>query len=55
MIGFLVKRERVKRDNDDEEPTSIKGPSTECIDVPDDAYEDGVIALLAKKEMVKLI
>ena len=51
---FLVKRERVKRDNDDEEPTSIKGPSTECIDVPDDAYEDGVIALLAKKEMVKL-
>ena len=51
---FLVKRERVKRDNDDEEPTSIKGPSTECIDVPDNAYEDGVIALLAKKEMVKL-
>lgn len=51
---FLVKRERVQRDNDDEEPTSIKGPSTECIDVPDNAYEDGVIALLAKKEMVKL-
>jgi len=51
---FVVKRERVKRENDDEEPTSIKGPSIECIDVPDDAYEDGVIALLAKRKIIEL-
>lgn len=51
---FLVKRERVQRENDDEEPTSIKGPSTECIDVPDHAYEDGVITLLAKKKLIEL-
>lgn len=51
---FLVKRERVQRDNDDEEPTSIKGPSTENIDVPDNAYEDGVIAQLAKNKLIEL-
>jgi len=50
---FAVKKQRVQRDNDDEEPTTIKGPSTECIDVPDDAYDDGVIALLAKKQMIQ--
>lgn len=49
---FVNKKERAKRDNDDEEPTTIKGPSTECIDVPDNAYDDGVIALLAKKQLI---
>ncbi len=47
--------ERKKQNKDlaanDENPKSIKGPSTECIDVPDNAYEDGVIALLAKKQI----
>jgi iduronate 2-sulfatase len=38
----------------DESPKSIKGPSTECIDVPDNAYEDGVIALLAKEQIIQL-
>ena len=38
----------------DENPKSIKGPSTECIDVPDTAYEDGVIALLAKDQILAL-
>jgi len=51
---FLVKRERVQRDDDDEMPTSIKGPSVENIDVPDDAYDDGVITLKAKNQMVKM-
>ncbi len=38
----------------DENPKSVKGPSTECIDVPDTAYEDGVIALLAKDQIIAL-
>lgn len=50
---FVNKKERAKRDNDDEEPTTIKGPSTECIDVPDNAYDDGVIALLAKRKLIE--
>ena len=51
---FLVKRERVKRDDDDEMPTSIKGPSIENYDVPDHAYDDGVITIKAKAQMIKL-
>ena len=51
---FAVKKERVERDNDDEEPTTIKGPSSECIDVPDNAYEDGVLALQAKEQLIKM-
>ncbi len=44
---------REKTDDDDESPTSVKGPSTECIDVPDNAYEDGVVALQAKEQITK--
>ena len=51
---FAVKKERVQRDNDDEEPTTIKGPSSENFDVPDNAYDDGVIALLAKNKLIEL-
>ncbi len=40
--------------SEDENPTSIKGPSTECLDLPDNAYEDGVIALKAKQQIIKL-
>ncbi len=43
-----------KLSDDDEIPTSIKGPSTECIDVPDNAYEDGANALLSKLQMIQL-
>jgi arylsulfatase A-like enzyme len=38
----------------DENPKSIKGPSTECIDLPDNAYQDGVNALLAKDQIIAL-
>ena len=51
---FVVKKERVQRDNDEEEPTSIKGPSSENFDVPDNAYDDGVVALLAKNKLIEL-
>jgi arylsulfatase A-like enzyme len=50
--------ERKKQSKDlaanDENPKSIKGPSTECMDVPDTAYQDGVNALLAKEQIIKL-
>jgi arylsulfatase A-like enzyme len=55
--AYFLTKEKVKRektDDDDESPTTVKGPSTECIDVPDNAYEDGVIALLAKDQITKL-
>ena len=41
-------------DGDDETAASRKGPSTECIDVPDNAYEDGVNALIARDELINL-
>jgi arylsulfatase A-like enzyme len=50
--------ERKKQSQDlaanDENPKSIKGPSVECMDVPDNAYQDGVNALLAKDQIIEL-
>jgi len=43
-----------KDDGDDEAPVSVKGPSSECIDVPDNAYNDGVYALKAKEQIITL-
>jgi len=44
-----------KQNNDDEGTGSRKGPSTECIDVPDNAYEDGVNALKMKSKFKELV
>ena len=50
--------ERKKQNKDlaanDENPKSIKGPSTESMDLPDNAYQDGVNALLAKDQIIEL-
>ena len=52
---FAQKEKAVKNDNgDDEGAASKKGPSTENIDVPDNAYEDGVNALKAKSQIISL-
>ena len=53
---IIAERKQQNKDlaSNDENPKSIKGPSTECMDVPDNAYEDGVIALLAKKQIEDL-
>lgn len=53
---IIAERKKQNKDlaSNDENPKSIKGPSTECMDVPDTAYEDGVIALLAKKQIEDL-
>lgn len=43
-----------KNKDDDGESVSGKGPSTECLDLPDNAYEDGVDALIAKQSLIQL-
>ncbi len=45
---------RTAGEDEDMNPVSRKGPSTECIDVPDNAYNDGVYALKAKAQITKL-
>lgn len=44
----------VAQKDEDAEAGNRKGPSTECIDVPDNAYNDGVFALKAKAQIEKL-
>lgn len=48
------KNKEKRDDGDDETPTTTKGPSSECIDVPDNAYNDGVYALRAKEQITAL-
>jgi len=53
---IIAERKQQNKDlaANDENPKSIKGPSIECIEVPDNAYQDGVNALLAKEQIIKL-
>jgi len=53
---IIAERKQQNKDlaANDENPKSIKGPSTECMDLPDDAYQDGVNALLAKNQIIAL-
>ncbi|CAN1515177.1 AslA Arylsulfatase A and related enzymes [Flavobacteriaceae bacterium] len=53
---IIAERKQQNKDlaANDENPKSIKGPSTECMDLPDNAYQDGVNALLAKEQIIKL-
>ncbi len=43
-----------KKENDGESVAGTVKPSSECLNLPDDAYEDGVNALIAKRELIKL-
>jgi arylsulfatase A-like enzyme len=47
------KEDKGEKDEDGETGGKKKGPSSECIDVPDNAYEDGVTALLAKEQLMQ--
>jgi iduronate 2-sulfatase len=47
-------KNKEKKDDNDEAVANKKGPSSECIDVPDNAYNDGVYALKAKEQIIKL-
>jgi arylsulfatase A-like enzyme len=53
---IIAERKKQRQDlaANDENPKSIKGPSTECMDLPDNAYQDGVNALLAKNQIIEL-
>jgi arylsulfatase A-like enzyme len=50
-----AKPEKVKKGKDDDsEGSSKRGPATECLDLPDNAYEDGVTALKARQQIIAL-
>lgn len=50
-----VKGEGKKAKEDDgESATGKPGPATECLDLPDNAYEDGVSALIGKSQIIAL-
>lgn len=51
---FSKEKTAGESDKDDEAAANRKGPATECIDVPDNAYDDGVFALKASAQMEKL-
>ncbi len=43
-----------EKSTDSESTVGTVKPSTECLDLPDNAYEDGVTALIAKKSLISL-
>jgi len=45
-------KKKSKKESDDEE--GARGPAFECLDLPDDAYDDGVSAKLAVKQIEML-
>ncbi len=47
-------KKKDKKEDLDEDGGSSRGPAFECLDLPDNAYEDGVSALLAQKQIIKL-
>ncbi len=50
---MLANQGKVAAENEATETPAGRGPSTECLDLPDNAYEDGVNALLAKNQLIK--
>ena len=52
-INAEVPPEKGAKDDGESTSGSVK-PSTECLDLPDNAYEDGVNALIAKKAIIEL-
>ncbi len=48
------KGRKSKKEDDGENTEGSRGPAVESLDLPDNAYEDGVIALLAKKQIINL-
>ena len=54
LFSNKAKPKDKKDDGDDEAPANKKGPSSECIDVPDHAYNDEVYALKAKEQIIAL-
>jgi hypothetical protein len=53
-INAEVVDDKDKKADDGENTAGAVKPSTECLDLPDNAYEDGVNALIAKDAIIKL-
>jgi arylsulfatase A-like enzyme len=53
-IAGTSQLDKKEKDSDGENIVGSVKPSSECIDVPDNAYEDGVDALIAKDAIIKL-
>ena len=51
MALFTVKK---SNEQDDEGSTAKTGPAVESMDVPDNAYEDGVLAVKMKKQLIEM-
>jgi arylsulfatase A-like enzyme len=51
-VGKGKDKKKDKKEADDEE--GARGPAFECLDLPDDAYDDGVSTKLAVKQIEKL-
>jgi len=47
-------KKKSNKEDLDEDGGSARGPAFECLDLPDNAYEDGVSALIAEKQIMKL-
>ena len=52
--GKDKEKKKGKKDDLDEDGGGSRGPAYECLDLPDNAYDDGVSALLAEKQIIKL-
>jgi len=50
----LSASDKDKKADDGESTSGAVKPSSECLDLPDNAYEDGVSALIAKKAIIEL-
>lgn len=51
----LAEAERLRKANPDRDPMDFRGTTTECADVPDDAYSDGARAVVAAKKIGELV
>ena len=47
-------KKKGKKEEEDEDGGGSRGPAFECLDLPDDAYDDGVSTKLAVKQIEKL-
>jgi arylsulfatase A-like enzyme len=54
-IAAEAPEEKGVKSKDDEAVAGKTKPSSECLNLPDDAYEDGVNALIAKKSIIDLV
>jgi iduronate 2-sulfatase len=52
--ALFAQKKNQPKEEDDQASTKKTGPSVEAMDVPDHAYEDGVLALKVKDQLIQL-